>query len=229
MRYLLALILLASFAFAKPVLLVMDISGSMDDALASGETKIDAAKQAAARFISNSQGTEIGLMKFSYCTDTYDAPDPAQGDIRIVEDFTTDKTALQSSVSSLYAAGDTPIAAALEEAVVYFQQKGKRDGVIILLSDGEETCGGDPEAAAKRAYDEGYAVVNVIAYDIDPTQLEYAERIARAGGGKMYTAANQAELESALTQASGSSSFPCCFPTLILGSLVGLVVLQRRK
>lgn len=222
MRLGIFLLLLISLAFSKPVLLVVDASGSMNDPLETGEAKIDAAKTAAQNFVEKSSGSEIGVMQFSYCTDIYGPPDPLQGDVRIVEGFTTDKSALNDAIESIYAEGDTPIAYALEEAVAYFESRNKRDGIIVLLTDGEETCGGDPEAAAEAAYSQGYAVINVIAYDLDPSALEYAQRIARAGGGNVYTAETQQELESALSQATGSS-FPCCFPLFLFG-IVGFFV-----
>lgn len=211
------LILLASVAFSNSILIVVDASGSMDDPLPSGEIKIDAAKLAAKNFIDSSQGSELAVMRFSYCGDR--TPDPSKGDIRIVQQLTTNKQYLKNAIDSISVAGDTPIAAALDEAVEYFRQNNRKNGIIILLTDGEETCNGDPVSAARTAYEHGYAVINIIAYNLSSEGLRKAEAIAQAGGGKMYSAENQRELEQAFAQASAPSSQVCALPAFVFAAI----------
>ncbi len=223
------LILTLSLVFSAPVVLVIDSSGSMEDPLPSGEIKIDAAKDAAKGFISGSS-SEVAVMQFSGCTDTYSDPDPMNGEIRVIQGFTTDKLMLTRAIDGISPYGDTPIYAAIQEAVAYLNSEAKQNGVIVLLTDGEETCyGGDPAEAAAYAYSNGYAVVNVVAYDLSESALADAQRIATSGGGKVYTANAPAELEQALQQASGSTgdTVACCVPVLIFG-FVGLFVLTQK-
>ncbi|HLC69054.1 MAG TPA: VWA domain-containing protein [Candidatus Bilamarchaeaceae archaeon] len=226
MRFWFLALLLVSLAFSSSILIVMDASGSMEDLLPSGEAKIDAAKDAANSFIQSSTSDEIAVMEFSGCSDTYDSPDPLRGDIRVIQGFTTDKSLLRQAVNSIEPYGDTPIAASLEEAVEYFRLQNRQNGIIILLTDGEETCGGDAEEAAALAYDQGYAVVNVIAYDLDEGALEDARRIATAGGGNVYTADNPEELQQAFTRAGSQSTY--CIPIFVF-ALTGFLVLREKK
>ena len=95
--------------------------------------------------------------------------------------------------------GMSPIALALESAANdFFGLDGKK--IIILLSDGEETCGRDPNTVA------GYItqlipglVVDVIGFDV--TSLQQLEQIAVAGNGNYYHAKNGIEIANALNQA----------------------------
>ena len=45
--------------------------------------------------------------------------------------------------------GQTPLTYSLEQAAQDFGATSDEERVIILVSDGEETCGGDPAAAAR--------------------------------------------------------------------------------
>ena len=54
------------------------------------------------------------------------------------------------AVDSFTAKGETPIAYSLEKSVDDLGPSGKR--VLILISDGEETCAGDPCPTARRSW-----------------------------------------------------------------------------
>ncbi|MFH1471099.1 MAG: VWA domain-containing protein, partial [Candidatus Micrarchaeota archaeon] len=102
--------LLAGLATAGSYLIIMDASGSMDDYLDSGQTKMEAAKEAATEFVDASQGNEIAVMQFDTCDDD---GDPMTGTIKVIEGFTTDKEDLRSAINSITPGGETPIAEAL--------------------------------------------------------------------------------------------------------------------
>ncbi|MCL6542137.1 MAG: VWA domain-containing protein [Roseiflexus sp.] len=77
------------------------------------------------------------------------------------------------------------------------------DVLIVLVSDGDETCGGDPVAttAMLRAANPRLRV-SVVGFDIE--QEEWRRRlegIAASGGGAYFDAANAAQLADALDQA----------------------------
>jgi len=97
-----------------------------------------------------------------------------------------------------------------------------REGVIIVLTDGGESCGDNPVDAASSVFqmtlprkisrmapmaipvayaDAGDIVVSVIGFDIgDPTVEQQLRDIATAGGGQYYAAADAAQLSTALKQ-----------------------------
>src|SRR6185436_2745655 len=51
-----------------------------------------------------------------------------------------------SAIDKLVASGESPIAATLRRAAQILAKE--KEGRIILISDGKETCGGDPETEA---------------------------------------------------------------------------------
>lgn len=98
--------------------------------------------------------------------------------------------------------GRTPIAQSLADMA---QDLAGIEGdvLIVLVSDGDETCGGDPVATASmlRAANPRLRV-SVIGFDIE--QEEWRRRlegIAAAGGGAYFDASNAAQLADALEQA----------------------------
>jgi len=218
------LIGMTSLLVAKgPYLIVFDASGSMDDYLSDlNATKIEVAKEAANRFIDRSSG-EIGLVVFSDCDRNGDIN---SGGIRLVQDFTTNKAELKSKINALEPQSDTPIADALSEASEYLKQSRGR-GTIILITDGEETCSGNPVNVAENIYNEDIGTVHVIGYRISgSTAEEKAKAIAEAGGGKYYPVENADELESALTEITGGG-FSCCLSTVLLLVLPLFIMITR--
>ena len=104
-------------------------------------------------------------------------------------------------VQALKPNGMTPIAASLEEAAKDFGGKEGQNNVIVLLSDGEEDCGGDPCAASMRIHNAGiHLQVNVIGLHVLPKERKQLACVAEAGGGKYYDAANANELKLAASE-----------------------------
>jgi hypothetical protein len=74
--------------------------------------------------------------------------------------------------------------------------------VVILLTDGEETCDGDPAAAIRALQESGVAVrVNIIGFAIDDEALARTfESWAALGNGAYFAAADADQLAAALTK-----------------------------
>ncbi len=74
---------------------------------------------------------------------------------------------------------------------------------IVLLTDGDETCGGDPEAAIQALTEEGYDVtVNVIGFAINDDALKQKlQSWAELGNGTYFDAPDADTLASSLTGA----------------------------
>lgn len=75
--------------------------------------------------------------------------------------------------------------------------------VVVLVTDGEETCGGDPAQVIAGLRGQGYDVrVNIVGFDVaDPALQALFQQWATAGGGIYLNAANAAELGNAIVQA----------------------------
>jgi Mg-chelatase subunit ChlD len=196
-------------AVTKSVVLVIDASGSMDG------SKIQEAKTAAKNLLqSMSAGQEVGLMVFYDCGAITWHP------------FSTDFASFLPIVDAIYASGGTPLGASIRSAGGRMSTEASgREGVIIVLTDGGESCGDNPVDAAASVYqmtlprkisyapmsvpvayaDGGDIKVSVIGFDIgDETVEEQLRAIAEAGGGQYFAAGDVDELSTALKQAAGS-------------------------
>jgi hypothetical protein len=79
----------------------------------------------------------------------------------------------------------TPIAASLQAAAADLSA-AQGETLIVLVSDGEENCDGDPVAAAAALRQRRSDLrVSVVGFDIAPDLRERLAQIAEAGGG-MY-------------------------------------------
>jgi Ca-activated chloride channel homolog len=167
--------------------IVLDCSGSIGEATRDGQVKIDVAKQVFAELISKIP--EKLRVTFLICGYDHDLNCKAVEVARSLGTLdTSGKLELVTLVSSLRPVADTPIALALETAG---QELAKNDTPcgLVLLTDGKETCGGNPvEVAARlvRKLNLSYGV-NVIGFDVRNDERDSLAEIARAGKGKYRT------------------------------------------
>ena len=151
-----ALILVATAAAQAPspsttqVELILDASGSMWNRGADGRYRIDAAKEALTTFVRRlpAGGLDVGLRVYGSTVDAL-ASGACEDSRLFVPLAGTDKAALQSTVDSVKARGATPIVTSLLAAAGDFSKSaGKR--MIVLVTDGQESCGGDLAAAVAK-------------------------------------------------------------------------------
>jgi Mg-chelatase subunit ChlD len=102
--------------------------------------------------------------------------------------------------------GTSPIAFALSEAAKDFPDGLQADKIIVLVADGADNCNEDPCAAAEKIMSTPASpLINVVAFDVTPTEQEALQCIAKKGGGKLFVARNPSELRNALNDAINSS------------------------
>ena len=75
--------------------------------------------------------------------------------------------------------------------------------VIILVTDGEETCDGNPEEVIQKLQDKGFDVTpNIVGFAIDDAALEAQFKSwADLGGGRYFSANSQEGLGESLKEA----------------------------
>lgn len=175
--------------------LVVDVSGSMTEALGSG-TRLDAAKRAMTDFmdaagsraaLSWSVPEDFGLIAFNESIVEVVAPG-------------SDVGAVKTGVEGLVASKNTNIGAALEAAIASFDGTPKvADSVIILLSDGLSTRGmsnqeildGPVKAAAAR----GIRIETILlGADVDSPGQQFLTQVAQATGGTFHNSRSLHEL-----------------------------------
>ena len=103
-------------------------------------------------------------------------------------------------VMSIKPLGRTPITYSLIEAVNDFQKDLTGEKVIILITDGIESCDGNPCEAAAKLKEAGIVTkVHVVGFGMDEEGVEALKCIAAPSGGVVAGASNSAELKEAVT------------------------------
>ena len=183
-----------------PVMIVLDASGSMNQADAPGP-RIDAAKAAVTGLVGSlPAGAQVGLMVYGTGTGSADA-DKAAGcrDIRtLVPVGPLDPAALAAQVAGIGASGYTPIGSALTAAADALPTEGPRS--IVLVSDGEDTCAPPaPCDVARDLHRQGVDLtVHTVGFKVDATARDQLGCVAEATGGTYSDAADGTALAQAL-------------------------------
>jgi hypothetical protein len=116
------------------------------------------------------------------------------------------RESIRQAVARLRPTGQTPIAYSLHQAARDFDSLDS-DRALVLVTDGIESCGGDPVAAARTLRERGI-VVHLIGFGLgnaadEDTANLYA--VANASGGRYVTAGSAEELKDALTMTVATS------------------------
>ncbi|MCC6489606.1 MAG: VWA domain-containing protein, partial [Candidatus Hydrogenedentes bacterium] len=176
------------------LLIIFDHSGSMQDSTRSGQTRIQLAKIVLRSYINDlPDGMLVGLR--TYGSGNECNPSELQYPIS-----TIDKSYLIGFVNSMTAQGGTPIAEALSRVPEDFRGIGGAKEVL-LVSDGQETCGGAPIAIANQlsAFDRSLAI-HVVGFNIDDVEAQQNLReIPRAAQGAYIPAETEDDLLQALS------------------------------
>lgn len=226
------LILALSVVAARPTLIIIDASGSMDYAMTDGTmTKIEAAKIAASQLVDNAN-EPLALMVYRDCDRQLD---PYSGSISLVVDFTTDKETLKDEIDAIDPYGATPISYAIKEGAMFVDDSGGNAG-IILLTDGEETCDSlSAEEIRQIADDNGVDLVNIVGFELDAETRQDMQEVAQATGGEYYEATDLETLQQSLQEAYQSSSdtslfsINCCPTPVFALLLIGAFALYRKE
>ncbi len=178
------------------LILVLDASGSMWGQVA-GEAKIVIARRVMKDLAGKiPAGTEVGLIAYGH---------RREGDCDDIESIVPigplDASALGTKIDTLNAKGKTPTTKAVQQAIDALKTRD-RVSTVILVSDGIETCGGDPCAAVRAAKTAGVEfVMHVVGFDMGDADVSQLECAAQAAGGLYFDARNAEELAGALDDA----------------------------
>ncbi|MEN8219724.1 MAG: OmpA family protein [Pseudomonadota bacterium] len=166
-------------SLSKPrLMLILDSSGSMNEKDRFGDIKIDSAKIVLSDILDKiPNGTaNVSLMAYNDCETKM-----------LVPPSNTNMGRVKSRAMSIYPAGSTPIAKSIEEAGRRLGNNSQKT-TIILISDGEETCGGDPCAAAESLKQKLNVDLKIytVGYSVDNNTRTQLQCIAKAGKAKYH-------------------------------------------
>jgi len=188
------------------LLLIFDASGSMWGQI-KGENKIVIARRVLGSLIDELPAdTELGVIAYGH---------RREGDCDDIETVVPlaalDKTAIKATVDGLNPKGKTPITRSLQQAfgALRGRAKGVAGATVILVSDGLETCGGDPCAAVRDAKKQGLDfILHVVGFDVAGEDVSQLECAAQAGEGMFMSAEDADGLFAALDAAVTTPEVP---------------------
>lgn len=186
-----------SAPFSATVEIILDASGSMLQRIGS-QRRIDLAKQTLSKLTSTTipQGTLFALRVLGREVDS------CQTELEIPL-APLDAGAVAGKIAKLDSKNNarTPLGASLDK-VPEDLRAAKGDRLVIVLTDGDETCGGNPAAAMERLTKAGMRV-NIVGFAIDDAKLAGTLRHwADVAGGSYFEAKDAGSLDQAMMQAT---------------------------
>ncbi|MBW2605938.1 MAG: VWA domain-containing protein, partial [Deltaproteobacteria bacterium] len=192
----------AAAASSGNLMFILDASGSMWGQV-QGKAKITIAKEVLTDLIGNlSDDAVVGLVAYGH---------RRKGDCKDVQELVPlspiDKNKLIKTIQGLSPKGKTPISRSVRmtaERIKHLED----ETTIILVSDGKETCDPDPCGLVKELKADGIKfVMHVIGFDVTEEEQEQLECMAKAGGGRYYTAGNAGEFLAAAREVVEAPTF----------------------
>ncbi|OHR69497.1 VWA domain-containing protein [Bacillus sp. UMB0893] len=173
------------------IAILLDASGSMAQKI-GGKTKMDLAKEAVNQFVASMpEGSNVSLRVYGQKGSNSDSDKKLSCDsTEVVYDLKPyNESEFKTSLGKFQPTGWTPIAKAISETKADFEKANKPgQNIIYVVSDGIETCDGDPAKAAKELHDSNIqAKVNIIGFDVDSAGQQQLISVAEAGGGEFET------------------------------------------
>lgn len=185
------------------IVILLDSSGSMAGRVKGG-VKMDLAKKAVKDFASKMpEGANVSLQVYGHkgSNAKRDKKESCNGIEEVYPLGPYHSSGFQSALKKFKPAGWTPLAKAMENAKKELSGHSGDNvkNIVYVVSDGVETCGGDPVEAAKALNQSDIqAVVNIIGFDVDDAGQKALKTVAEAGKGTYATATSGADLEEHL-------------------------------
>jgi Ca-activated chloride channel family protein len=150
----------------EDAMIVFDASGSMSGnetlGIPNSRARIDEARSALAQVLPNAtKFRRVGLV-------TYGPGPYNQCNVKLEFKPTPDAAGpIMSTVNAIVPAGKTPLTSGIEAAAEALDFRTK-PGVVVVITDGEETCGRSPCDLAKQLRAAGYKLtIHVVAFRYD--------------------------------------------------------------
>lgn len=184
---------------SQDMVLILDGSGSMlgrvDD-----DIKMDIVKSVSTQTIADLSDTaNIGVMAYGHRT---------KGDCDDIETLVTfngsSSNTVNAAIEGLQPKGKTPLTQAVRRAADSLKNRGSNTS-IVLITDGLETCGGDPCALGRELAASGTGLkTHIVGFDLAERNTSALQCLAVETGGTYHDAGNRDELEAALKSIAGN-------------------------
>lgn len=201
------IVALSAVCHAAPLkgnlIFIMDGSGSMEASLEK-ESKISVAKEVMTSIVNSlNSKLEVGLVAYGH---------RRRGDCKDVEELVAvgplKRELLIEKITSIRPTGMTPISLSLKMTAEKIKSFNERT-TVILISDGQETCMGDPCELVRDLKSEGNRFkLHVIGFGVTEDVSRQLGCVAKSGGGKYFSAENAEQFENALKYLVGAGPLP---------------------
>jgi len=184
---------------AGAVLFILDASGSMLQRM-DGTRRIEIARQVLTEAVTKhlQPGTPVALRVFGHRE-----PNACRSDLEIpLQPLDPAKAGATIGRVEARNLARTPIGDSLAKAESDLA-KASGPKTIVLLTDGEETCDGEPEKVIRGLAEKGFDMqLNIVGFALNDEALESQfEAWAELGGGRYFAANDAAGLSDALEEA----------------------------
>jgi len=189
----------------KNIAIHLDASGSMAGHVPGG-IKMDLAKSALRKYASGlpmeslmslrvygHKGTGSDSDKSLSCSSTE----------VMYQTSTYNEGAFTEALGKFKPSGWTPLAASINQAYEDLKATASEntENILFIVSDGIETCGGNPvEEARKLAESDLNIKVNIIGFNVDDAGQRQLRETAEAGNGEYFTVNSNMDLDNTITQ-----------------------------
>jgi Ca-activated chloride channel family protein len=206
------------------MIIILDASGSMTEKIEGNRTKIEIAKQVVGDLIRNlDPHIDVGFMVYGH---------RAKGDCDDIELMVppdaSDHEMILKRLAQIQPKGRTPICGSVlkaAEALRYTEDKAS----VVIVTDGEETCGGDPCLLGKKLRETGVDFkTHIIGFGLEKGEGAGLKCLANETKGMFLEARDSATLTSALNamvqKVMQSESTPAPQPSVAVSQLGRLKV-----
>jgi Mg-chelatase subunit ChlD len=184
------------------ILFIVDCSYSMKEGMGGGDQKMDAAKRVMQNALARiPNDVNIGLRVFGQGFSSNPAFDCQQSTL-LVPMAQGNRRSIIERIRQVHPFGLTPLTFALRQAAQDFQRiQGQK--TVILITDGAETCGGQPCEFVRKLTSIGVKMkVDIVGLALkrDHDARRQLNCIAEASGGKYYDADTAAQLVDSVSR-----------------------------
>jgi len=187
-------------ATRKNLEIILDASGSMKTALGKKtrwSTAHDVLRQVLATLPAD---FNVGLRIYGH-RESSRSPKTCTDSELVVPIQALDQQAILSAAEAVKPRGETPLVYSVLQAPADLKEVG--GGTVIVITDGEESCHGDPVKAAAQLKASGLDItLNIVGFTTGPSVQKQLGGFAQATGGRFYAADNGPALARALQMAA---------------------------
>ena len=178
---------------ATQIEIILDASATMGDQMDS-KTKMDAAKSTLVQIVDQLKSNKtvfVGLRIYGHTDES------CENSVLEIPIQKTDADKIKKKILETNPNGLTPIAYSLLQSTNDFDPNVSGEKVVILVTDGVETCGGDPCSAAIALNKRGIKI-HVVGLGMSDSDLNALKCIITPSSGIIVGADNSQELVSGM-------------------------------